>query len=361
MKLNTNILILLITSMIFSCREVYTPEISTQPKILVVDGCFTDEIKDHVVYLSRTTKYDTLANIPEKGAQVYITDAFGNFYSLTEKSPGTYTSDFQLETGNRYTLHIKTIDGKTYVSDEQELLPKGNIDDFTTLGLENSYLMNVDGEIKSIKVKGAEIIINQNISAEENSYYRYENILLIEYTSSSGGITSYCWKKFNPNLYFILDDILKDHAGIFEQRIGFLPLEKRFYGVVNDRRTTPGNPPGYDTVINTLYNYYVTIKQFRFNQNVYKTYKSMNQQLAAKQKLFDPVLTQFLSNIVCESDNKEVVIGKFEVSAVNSYTFMIDSNPIINSYTLSKISTVDFDSIPSRGSIDERPPRYWIY
>lgn len=94
------------------CREIIDVKLSSTAARLVVDARFTDEVKPHIIKLSRTCDYfepqtDSLA---VRGAEVYVMDAQGRRmdFSPVDTMPGWYASsaDVSGRSGESYSLHI---------------------------------------------------------------------------------------------------------------------------------------------------------------------------------------------------------------------------------------------------------------
>lgn len=362
---NTLIITLLICTAFFSsCKETYDPEISDQPSVLVVDALITDEVKEHVINLSRAIPFDTTVKVQEVGATVSVKDSHGNIYNFRERKPGfyySYANEFIPTIGEKYSLSIKTKDGKEYISPEQELLPEGTMAEVTNHAQEIPYYLVEKGKVKIYDIKGAEFLTSQVIDPDQIQYYRFSNTLLAEYTSRINDSVTYCWKKYNSSVYFLLNDIQTVNQGAFQQKLGFLPLENSFYSIVDVTTTNPGRPTVVQTTYNDLYHFVVTFKQYHLNKEVYQTYKQINQQLKASQRIFDPMAVQIRSNVTSVSNPNELVLGLFEVSSVSINSYIIEPLVVNGSYNLNKISPVDFDSISDDGFSGDIPPKTWIY
>lgn len=104
-----------------SCEEEIEWEVKNEQTLLVVEGEISNENKNHVVYLARTSGlYEEVDKIPVNGANLNITDGT-NSYDLVETpgNEGKYeTIDvFSGVPGTTYTLIInldEPINGKSY-------------------------------------------------------------------------------------------------------------------------------------------------------------------------------------------------------------------------------------------------------
>ena len=354
-------LILLIINFV-SCKEVYDPEIYSQPSVLVVDGLITDELKEHKIRLSRTVRFDSLAQIPETGASVYVENNKGEKFGFTEKISGNYYSDITLfhpATGDKYKLFITTKDGKTYTSDEQELLPEINLKNISNKAGEVPYYLTVDNKAKKYNINGSDFTATQTINSPQETYCRFSNTMLVEFTSITEGVLSYCWRQYDASVYPIISEIENSNAGEFQHKLGFMPLNVYFFGIYHFSRVE-GRPPREIFTYNYLYHYFVTIKQYQMNKSTFDIYKLINKQLKAEDKIFDPVNLQIGGNIKCTSDPKEPVYGLFDVSSVTISTFMVDSYSNNGAYYLTPLKPIDFDTIPKTGFVPYVAPVTWI-
>ena len=104
-----------------TCKKSYTPPaITAINNFLVVDGNINaTPASSTIITLSRTRRLvDTVTNIPESNAQVFIENNNGVQYPLHETGNGKYVSDeLTLNGSNTYRLDITTANGKNYKSD----------------------------------------------------------------------------------------------------------------------------------------------------------------------------------------------------------------------------------------------------
>ena len=350
----------------FCCKEVYNPEISTTQKILVVDGFITNEAKVFTIRLSTAVRFDSTGYIPETGANVYITDNLGNRFDLTDHGAGNYMSDstsFIPQIGLKYTLNIETKNKKEYKSSEQEMLPKGTLSEVSNKAQIKPFYLTVDGDLRSVNVTGAEFLVSLNLSTEKNPYFRFSNTVFLEFISRTSlrmDYPYYCWKRYNPNEYFNINDNAYSNSGQFEHDLGFFPVDTFFYSIVKERVNLNGTPPKFYYIYKDVYQYITSFKQYHLNKDVYQYYQLLNKLLEAKQRILDPVAFQISGNITCLTDPNEQVFGMFEASSTNTNTYVIDRNLTSSSYQIRPIS-LDLDRISDSGISDSIPPSFWVY
>ncbi|MBI9038446.1 MAG: DUF4249 domain-containing protein [Bacteroidales bacterium] len=123
---------ILIVVSIVACTEKINIELDDTYTRLVVEANITDEAKNHIVKLSKTTDY--FYNKPSpvvEGAKITITEG-QNIFNLSETEPGIYkTEKLAGEIGKTYTLKIELLNEinghKTYTASDK-LMPVGVID-----------------------------------------------------------------------------------------------------------------------------------------------------------------------------------------------------------------------------------------
>lgn len=130
-KFKNIFLILLVTSILFSCEEVINVDLNNVTPRIVIEAVVTDQDEPSTVKISKTGNFFDATTFPTvSGAIVIIYDNLGNIDSLKEITPGVYkTSTLKGVVGNTYTLSVM-IDGKEYKSVAQMSQPT-DIDSLT--------------------------------------------------------------------------------------------------------------------------------------------------------------------------------------------------------------------------------------
>jgi hypothetical protein len=99
---------LLATLLFFSCQKVVTLKLTNAPPQLVIQGEVTDQPGPYTVTLGNSVNFYAENTFPAvSGAAVKISDNTGFTDTLTETSPGVYTTHtWQGVPGNTYTLVV---------------------------------------------------------------------------------------------------------------------------------------------------------------------------------------------------------------------------------------------------------------
>jgi Domain of unknown function (DUF4249) len=114
------------------CTDKYVANVKTPPAgYLVVEGYINISGTTHIT-MSRPSGLDSPVFIPEPGAQLEIQSSSGLSYPLTETDAGNYFANgLNLDPTQNYHLHIKTNNGKEYLSDSSKVNITPPIDTLT--------------------------------------------------------------------------------------------------------------------------------------------------------------------------------------------------------------------------------------
>ncbi len=108
--------ILLIGVSIISCKKVIELNLGNAGPQLVIEGNLTDSRGGATVAISQSVAFDNTNTFPPvSGAIVKVIDYNGTAHNFTERTPGTYTSNFAGSYENSYTLQVQ-LNGQTYIA-----------------------------------------------------------------------------------------------------------------------------------------------------------------------------------------------------------------------------------------------------
>ena len=163
MKVLFRFLTILILSTTVGCTTPYEYQTNGFDDVITIEATITDQYKTQEIKLTRTYKLEEKIPTFETKAIVFVTDDQGNKYDFKENA-ASYTSinEFQASPGRTYELHIRTQDGRSYVSSAEKLPQQTQIES-----------VNVAAVTKE-GVLGAEITVNSNDPTNSSKYYRYE-------------------------------------------------------------------------------------------------------------------------------------------------------------------------------------------
>lgn len=149
-----------------ACVDPFSIKSITNAGTLVVEGILSTELKQHAIYLSRTSPVNKQQRLPETGAQVFI-DFDSGTIPLTESSAGTYlTPPVQGVVGKTYSLRITTADGDQVESTDVTLRytpPIANV-----YGQYNPTIPSLNNGA------GFQILLDAKDTTNQTNYYRWE-------------------------------------------------------------------------------------------------------------------------------------------------------------------------------------------
>ncbi|HEX3767521.1 MAG TPA: DUF4249 domain-containing protein, partial [Puia sp.] len=120
MKLRTWFFFIMIMG---ACKDKYMPQIN-QPLsgFLVAEGYINAGNDSTFIYLSRSSGLDSIQVFPETAAHVEVQSEQGASYPLAEQSGGKYGIEgLPIDPTQKYRIHIRTSNGKEYLSDFSEV------------------------------------------------------------------------------------------------------------------------------------------------------------------------------------------------------------------------------------------------
>lgn len=322
---NKYIFILLLSLLFSSCAETYVLQSDTYEEALVVEATITNELKTQEIKLSKTAKLEADGVENETGATVSVRDDSGALFPFKEEN-GIYVSEFefQAQPNKKYTLEIKTKDGKIYQSFNETL---------TTVNQIESVIPTVITDSK--EGRGVEIRVHNFDPTNNSKYYRYEydetyKIIAPVYRQEKLVVTgpqSIELRPNDPNTRICYstkssnDIILTTTTNLQEDRVNF-PI--RF---ISDQ----------NYIISHRYS--ILVKQYVQNLESY-TFRKTMKEISSSESVLSPKQPGFVSgNIKCMSNPDEKVIGFFEVSSFSSkriffnYSDLFPGEPLPPYYT----------------------------
>jgi hypothetical protein len=362
-KLKIIILMIILTG-IFSCQEIFEPQLNVDRQYMVVDGMITNNYGPHHIRIFYTKPLtDPYAYPVVTGATVDILDNQGNVIRLSETNNGIYETpdDFKGEVGVEYILDIVTPDGTHFQSDPQ-ILPQPVIIDslYASIGTEPFYYVSEHtGRLTKVNMDVLNVFASVSDPNDNFPMFRFTSEAYLQYTqtstelSNTGQIinqeTFYCWFRRN-NIDFVGTDI-----GEFA-----IPYEARSHRVAMvPRGVHPMRylnfPEGIYSDVRIIFNRFLSL-----NDDAYDFHVKKNEQIRGQGGLFDPVVTQINGNIRCISDPSVLVLGFFEASYdLGTFIYKIHQPGLFENYVIQYMDY--FEPNPPTGCVTEEPPDFWIH
>jgi len=310
-------LIIIIT--ICTCIDPYNPNLSGYGPLLVVDGLITDENASYTVRLSHTLQDQNGVLSMVSGATVYINDDAGNISHLKSSGDGIYKTDsteFRGAVGRQYVLHIETVDGRKYES--------------------NNCLLSDVPDIDSIYFEKDEEIVNNGTETDEgimiyldskggdiNKYYRWEFIETWKFKVPTPAkstyidektiimnhdIKDYCWKVRKSNEILIHSVQSGGSGSIKKIPVFFIASDK------SDRLRLE---------------YSILVKQYSVSKSEFDFWDNLSKINDKSGDIFEYQPYPVSSNIHNINNPEERILGYFQVSAVKEKRMFLSFSDIV--------------------------------
>jgi hypothetical protein len=310
-----------------TCKKSYEPPaITAINNFLVVDGNINiTPNSSTTVTLSRTRRLvDTVTNLPELYAQVYIESSTGNKYPVYETGNGKYTSaQLTLNASDMYRLDITTSDGRNYKSEFVTVIRTPAIDSLTWK-----------------REKDVTIYVNTHDPQNNTRYYRWEFEETWEYHSfyetilgTSNGRIFYrdsitqaykCWSNWAST-----DIILGSSVKLSEDVISNIPI-----AIVSE------NSPKIN------FRYSILAKQHGLTKEAYAYWQILQKSTQQLGTLFDAQPSQLAGNIHSTDNPTEPVIGYISVSSIQQKRLFINNKELVNWHGVAPGNICDISFIP---------------
>ena len=323
-----------------TCKKPYEPpEIKAINNFLVVDGIInTAPNSTTTITLSRARRLiDTVSNIPELFAQVYIESNTGSRNALQEGADGRYSSgQLTLNTVSTYRLGVITNDGSQYQSDFVPVIKTPEIDSL-------SWKLQDD----------VTVYVNTHDPQNNTRYYRWEYEETWEYHSvfeTILGLTN------NNTLIFYRDSITQ----AFKCWSNSASTDILLGSSVKLSEDIISNIPVAIVPKNSVkinFRYSVLVKQYGLTKEGYAYWQILQRNTQQLGTLFDAQPSQLTGNIHSVTNSTEPVIGYISASSIQTKRLFIKNKQLDNWHGEPLGRTCDVKIIPG----DPDPLNYLNY
>lgn len=346
------------------CREPFEIESIEFQDSLVVEATITNELKRHIIKVSRTYELNQGDPVFVNDAEVFITAGTSNMISFASVGDGIYQSDntFEADPNVEYQLFINTSQGDGYQSLPVFLTP---ISDITSLYAE--FTTNNSGE------EGIQILVDSDNQATDARYFRYE------YEETYKLVAPY-WYPYKPILVNpdTGNTTLVDYYPTFDALYILRPEEERTCyttqkqnGILQTSTNGLSNniiskfPVRFinknDGIIRDRYS--ILVQQYVQSAEAYSYYKILKD-LGNSESILSQNQPGFpYGNIVSVANPDETVIGYFDVSSVSEeriYFNYFDFNLTPPEY-LYECEVIELDYNDTSTTDGDKNERYEIF
>jgi hypothetical protein len=286
-----NILLILLLSNAFCCKQVYVPpNIKGGAGYLVVDGTILNGQDSTVINLSRTQNItdSNFIPLPEPGATISIKGSNGDTYLLINESGGKYVIDqLNLNNNELYQLQITTANGNQYLSDSFPIKQSPPID---SLNWKQSD-------------QGVTVFVNTHDPQNNTRYYRWEYVETYVYSAYYNSGLEYvngiiiarppedkiylCWRTLPSTELDLGTSIKLKDDEIFEIPVTLIPTGSQKLSL----------------------EYSILVRQYALTADAFAYWQSQKLNTEQLGTIFAPQPTQITGNLHCLTNPSELVIG----------------------------------------------------
>jgi hypothetical protein len=316
-----------------ACKDKYMPNIKYPlTGFLVVEGYINSGKDSTMIYLSRTSGLDSIQIFPESGAQVEVQSEQGASYPLNEQKAGKYAvGQLPVDPAQKYRLHIKTSNGKEYLSDLSEVKISPAIDSIswkTGTDLVTIYVSTHDDQEKSIYYQW-----NFDETWQYSSPYisnfiydptapNHDSLGLLPRTD--GAVYNTCWLN-NQSDNINIGSTLSLNADVIHE----FPLQTI----------------SYDGSNRLVYRYSILVKQTVLSKDGYEWKQKLKKNTEELGSIFDAQPSETGGNVHCLSDPTEQVIGFIGCSSQTEKRIFINRYELPDVYVFTGYENCSVDSI----------------
>ena len=280
---------------------------------LVIEASITNEMKQQVIAMSRSYRFEDEGANPESNASVSISANDERIYTFNECDtiPGLYVSEeeFRAEPDTDYRLFVTTTAGDSYTTLPVQLPQASTIDRVYA----NREVNSVGTELLVIKVDSFD-------PTRSSNYYRYEyeetyQIIAPNWVNKEFVILQ---DEFGNDLAFPgFETRSRDEIECYNTELSNSIIQTSTTALSEDR--VEGFPVRNITTDNPIrsHRYSILVKQYVQSLEAFSYYDLLNQ-LSATGNALAQIQPGFIaSNIFSTSDREEKVLGFFDVSTVS--------------------------------------------
>lgn len=308
------------------CKDKYMPNLHLSTTgYLVVEGFINVGKGPTHIQLSRSTGLDSPYYHSESGAQIEVQSENGASYPLAEQAGGQYSIDqLPVNSAQRYRLHIRTNNGKDFISDYTEIKITPLIDTVKWKAESDGvsiFVSTHDNQNKTIYYQW-QFEETWKYTAYYQSNYKYENHILSLRSFDEFIFT--CWKT----------DV--------STNIAIASSAKLKSDVISD---FPLTHIPYYTSEKLAQEYSIQVKQYALSKEWYEWKQKVKKNTEQLGSIFDAQPSETGGNIHCTTDPNEIAIGFIGCTTETDKRIFIDNSELNVNITNKDIEFCKLDTI----------------
>ncbi len=282
----------LILILFCACKDKYMPHINSPASgILVAEGFINTGNGPTNILLTRVAPLNDIGTIPETDAQVQVQSERGVRINLSETGGGNYSIDqLQIDSTQRYRIHIRTSDGKDYLSALTEVRTTPPID---SVGFDTAS-------------DHLTIYVSTHDNRNESVYYEW-------YYQETWKYFAYTFSNFKYTPAGITNRDFEDADTLYNCWISNQSTELLLFSTENLSSDVvykfPLQTISYFTTNRLRDRYSILVKQIVLTKDWYEWKQLLQKNTEQLGSIFDAQPSQTGGNIVCTTDTTAKVIG----------------------------------------------------
>jgi hypothetical protein len=257
---------------------------------LVVEGFINAGSGQTHFLMSRSSGLDSIFFKPETGAELEVVSESGSVFPLADQGGGNYSVDqVPVDPAKKYRVHIKTRNGKEYLSDLVEVKISPQIDQVDWSADANAVSIFVSSHDDLNKTRYYQWAFEETwqYNSKYTSGYVYVNDT-VRTRPASETLPYYCWRSDSSTSI-----VIASSAKLEKDVINEFPLTKIPYSTTNKLITR----------------YSILVKQYALTKDWYEWKQKVKKNTEQLGSIFDAQPSETGGNIHCTSDPGEAVIG----------------------------------------------------
>ncbi|HZZ74615.1 MAG TPA: DUF4249 domain-containing protein [Puia sp.] len=331
MKLRTWFFFMMIMG---ACKDKYMPQIN-QPLsgFLVAEGYINAGNDSTFIYLSRSSGLDSIQVFPETAAHVEVQSEQGASYPLAEQSGGKYGIEgLPIDPTQKYRIHIRTSNGKEYLSDFSEV--------------------KITPPIDSVSWKAGPVVVTIYVSTHDDQkksiYYQWSYEETWQYNPPY--VSNYIYDPQNPKAdsFFLVPrlngaDFRTCWLSSQSSDINLSSTTSLNADVVSE---FPLQTISYDGSNRLVTRYSILVKQIALSKDAYEWKQKLKKNTEQLGSIFDAQPSETGGNLHCITDPEEEVIGFIGCSSQTVKRIFINRYELPDVYVTTSYEVCTVDSVP---------------
>jgi len=296
-------------SEIVGCKKPYAPTITaSNVSYLVVDGVINSGQDSTIIKLSHTVNISGNVNAsPELNATVTVEDDQNATHPLSDAGQGKYVSAaLNLDTTHKYHLHIRTAEGKEYLSDYEAV----------------KYTPPIDSIGFTIKNTGVQLYVNTHDANNSTRYYHWDY--------------SETWKFNTKYQALYITDGTKLRLRKSEEQIFTCFANDVSSTIILGSSANLSRDIIYQNPVTQIAStsekleskYSVLLKQYALTKDAFAFWQNMKKSSEELGTIFDAQPTSLKGNIHCVTNPSEPVIGYISVTNIQQKRIFISNDQL---------------------------------